>query len=71
MAYGIAVKENLDPFDVKQKLVGNINRLAPADLNYLEQQLLMLFDKSVHQEEVIDESNVERDFVSFLIRLFY
>ncbi len=71
MAYGIAVKEELDSFEVKQKLVSNINKLSPQDIGYLVEQLSILIDKSVHKEETIDESNVEKNFVSFLIRLYY
>jgi len=71
MSYGISVKEGLDAFDVKQKLVSNINKLSPADIVYLEEQLSLLIDKSVHKEETIDESNVDKNFITFLIRLYY
>ncbi|MEA2049758.1 MAG: hypothetical protein U9O56_03405 [Campylobacterota bacterium] len=71
MSYGISVKENLDSFTVKQKLVENINKLSPSDVAYLEEQMFYLIDKSVHKEETIDESNVDRNFITFLIRLFY
>ena len=71
MSYGISVKEELDSFEVKKKLVDNINRLSPADVTYLVDQLSMLINKSVHDDETIDESNVDKNFVSFLIRLFY
>ncbi len=71
MSYGISVKEGLDSFDVKQKLVANINKLAPADVDYLVEQMSILIDKSVHQEETIDESNVDKNFITFLIRLYY
>lgn len=71
MAFGIAQKEGLDSFEVKQKLVTNVNKLAPQDLEYLKQQLDNLIQKSVHDNETIDDSNVEKDFVTFLIRLYY
>ena len=71
MAYGIAQKEELDSYEVKQRLVKNINKLAPQDLNYLVQQMSILIDKSVNQNESIDDNNVEKDFVSFLIKLYY
>ncbi len=71
MAFGIAQKEDLDSFDVKQKLVTNINKLAPADIKYLEDQMLMLIDKSVNQEEEISDKNVDKEFITFLIRLYY
>jgi len=71
MAFGIAQQENLDSFEVKQKLVENINKLAPADVQYLITQMDMLIHKSVQENETIDDNNVEKDFVSFLIRLYY
>jgi hypothetical protein len=71
MAFGIAQKENLDSFDVKQKLVANINKLAPSDIDYLVTQMSILIDKSVNNEETINDTNVEKDFISFLIRLYY
>jgi len=71
MAFGISVKENLDAYDVKQTLVTNINKLAPADIDYLIKQMSMLIEKSVHENEEISDKNVDKDFVSFLIRLYY
>ncbi len=71
MAFGIAQKEELDSFDVKQKLVTNINGLTAADLKYLIDQMAMLIEKSAQDNEIISDKNVEKDFVSFLIRLFY
>lgn len=71
MAYGIAQKENIDSFVVKQKLVTNINKLTPSDLNYLSTQMSILIDKSVQNEETISDENVDKDFITFLIRLYY
>ncbi len=71
MAYEIAQKEDLDSFDVKQKLVTNINKLVDKDVEYLVNQMSILIDKSVHEEESITDKNVEKDFISFLIRLYY
>ena len=71
MAFGIAQKEGLDSFEVKQKLVANVNKLSLQDLEYLKQQLDNLIQKSVHDNETIDDSNVEKDFITFLIRLYY
>ena len=71
MAFGIAQKEELDSFEVKQKLVTNVNKLSPADLKYLELQMDILIHKSVQDNETIDDNNVEKDFISFLIRLYY
>ena len=71
MAYGIAQKEEIDPFDIKQKLVININKLTSADIDYLITQMSILIDKSVHDEESITDKNVEKNFISFLIKLYY
>ena len=71
MAFGIAQQEGEDSYDVKMRMVENINKLAPADVEYLKEQLSILIDKSVHQNETIDDNNVDKDFVSFLIRLYY
>lgn len=71
MAFGIAQKEELDSYEVKQKLVININKLSSHDVKYLEEQMDKLIHKSVHDNETIDDNNVEKDFVTFLIRLYY
>ena len=71
MAYGIAQKENMDSFIIKQKLVANINKLTPSDIDYLSTQMSILIDKSVHEEETISDENVEKNFITFLIRLYY
>ena len=71
MAFGISVKEDTDAYDVKQTLVANINKLSPQDINYLVEQMSMLISKSVHENEEISDKNVDKNFVSFLIRLYY
>lgn len=71
MAYGISVKEELDSFDVKKKMVANINKLSPADFRYLVNQMSILIDKSVNQNETISDKTVEKNFISFLIKLYY
>ena len=71
MAFGIAQKEGLDSYEIKQKLVANINKLSPQDVEYLETELEKLIHKSVHENETIDDNNVEKNFVTFLIRLYY
>jgi len=71
MAFGIANKEELDSFEVKQKLVTNVNKLSPRDLEYLVAQMELLIHKSVQENESIDDKNVEKDFIAFLIRLYY
>jgi len=71
MAHGIAQKEQLDSFEIKGKLVDNVNKLSTHDLKYLQEQLELLIHKSVHENETIDDNNVEKDFITFLIRLYY
>jgi hypothetical protein len=71
MAYGIAQKEEVDSLEVKQRLVQNINRLTEQDVVYLINQMTLLIEKSVHHNETIDDKTVEKDFVTFLIKLFY
>jgi hypothetical protein len=71
MAFGIAQKEDLDSFEVKQKLVVNVNRLSGPDMKYLVDQMSMLIEKSSQENETISDKNVDKEFVSFLIRLFY
>lgn len=71
MAFGIAQKENLDSYEIKQKLVANINKLGSTELQYLVDQMSMLIEKSSQENETISDKNVEKDFISFLIRLFY
>jgi len=71
MAVGIGKKEERDSYEIKSNLVENINKLSSTDFKYLEDQMNMLVHKSVHEEETIDDKNVEKDFITFLIRLYY
>ena len=71
MAFGIAQKEELDSYEVKQKLVTNVNKLSSEDLKYLESQMENLIHRSVQENETIDDNNVEKNFIAFLIRLYY
>jgi hypothetical protein len=71
VAFGIAKKEGVDSLVVKQRFVENVNNLTELDVQYLVEQLTILIEKSVHHNETIDDKTVEKDFVSFLIRLFY
>lgn len=71
MAFGISQKEGLQSYEVKQKMVKSVDSLSPTDLDYLVEQMSLLIDKSVHNEETIDENNVDKNFISFLIRLYY
>lgn len=71
MAFGIAQSENLDSFEVKTKMVQNINKLSPGDVEYLKNNMSELIERSVHNQETITDKNVDRNFISFLIRLYY
>ena len=71
MAYGIAQKENLDSMNLKIKMVNNINKLSQKDAEYLVGNMAVLIDKSTQQNETIDDKNTQREFISFLIRLYY
>jgi len=71
MAFGIAQKEEVDSYGVKQKLVTNINKLSPHDIEYLISQMEMLIQKSSEENETIDDKVVDKNFISFLIRLYY
>jgi hypothetical protein len=71
MAFGISQEENKDSFEVKKIMVENINKLTPADVEYLKTQMEILIEKSVHQNEKITKDNVDKNFISFLIRLYY
>ena len=71
MAYGISQKENLDSFMVKQRMVSKINLLPENDAHYLVSQMAILIKKSFHDEEEITDKNVDKDFITFLLRLFY
>jgi len=71
MSFGISQKENIDAFIIKQRLVSKINMLAEQDAHYLVSQMAILIDKSLNQGEEINDKNVDKDFVTFLLRLFY
>ena len=71
MAFGIAQKEQMEVTEVKERLVTNVNRLSPHDLQYLTSQMEMLIHKSTQDNETIDDKTVEQKFVTFLIRLYY
>ena len=71
MAYGIAIKENLEPFMVKQRMVSKLNMLQGEKMVYLLENMSILIQKSVQDNEIIDDKSVTKDFVSFLISLFY
>ncbi len=71
MAFGIAQKEELDSYEVKKRLVTNVNNLTDSEIEYLKEQMSILIEKSVQENEPIDDKNVDKEFVTFLIRLYY
>lgn len=71
MAYGIAVKENLEPFIIKQRMVSKLNMLHEQKAIYLVENMSILIHKSTQQNEEISDKNVPQEFISFLIGLFY
>jgi hypothetical protein len=71
MAYGIAQKENLEPFMVKQRMVSKLNMLPEDKVVYLLENMAILIQKSVQDNETIDDKSVTKEFISFLISLYY
>lgn len=71
MAYGIAMKENLEPFIIKQRMVSKLNMLHEEKAIYLVENMSILIHKSTQESEEISDKNVSKEFVSFLINLFY
>ncbi len=71
MAYSIAVQENLEPMSVKTKMVNNINKLTQNQAEFLVASMAMLIEKSTQQNEPIDDKNTKKEFISFLISLYY
>jgi hypothetical protein len=71
MAHGISIKEGLKSLDIKNKMVKNINNLSQEKAKYLVSNLAILIDKSINNNETIDDSNTNKEFISFLIQLYY
>ncbi|MCK5109932.1 MAG: hypothetical protein KAQ94_00305 [Arcobacteraceae bacterium] len=71
MAHGIAIKERLDPMDVKTKMVTNINKLTQNKAEFLVASMSILIDRSTQHNETIDDKNTKKEFISFLISLYY
>jgi len=71
MAYGISVKEGVEAFAVKQRMVSKINMLREEKAIYLVENMAILIEKSTQNEETIDDKNVSKEFLSFLIDLYY
>jgi hypothetical protein len=71
MAYGIAMKENLEPFIIKQRMVSKLNMLHEEKAIYLVENMSILIHKSTQESEEISDKNVSKEFVSFMINLFY
>jgi hypothetical protein len=71
MAYGIAMKENLEPFIIKQRMVSKLNMLHEEKAHYLIENMAILIHKSTQESEEISDKNVSKEFISFMISLFY
>jgi hypothetical protein len=71
IAFGISQKENLDAFMVKQRMVSKINMLREEHALYLVENMAILIDKSTQKKETIDDKNVSKEFLTFLINLYY
>jgi hypothetical protein len=71
MAFGIAQKEGLEAFMVKQKMVSKVNMLPEEKAIYLVENMAILIHKSTQEGEEINDQNVTQEFVSFLINLYY
>ncbi|MEA1915619.1 MAG: hypothetical protein U9N30_09935 [Campylobacterota bacterium] len=58
--------------DTKNKLVDNINKLTLQELDGFINQMAVFIDKSQQSADgKLQEGEVNKDFISFLIRLFY
>ena len=71
MALGIANKEKLDVMEVKKKMVNKINNLSEQKAYYLIANMAELIHKSTQENKQIDDKEVSKEFISFLINLYY
>jgi len=71
MAYGISVKEGVDSYIIKQRMVSKVNMLSEQEAHYLVAELAIIIDLNLNKGEDISDKNTQKDFISFLIRLFY
>ncbi|MCK5293787.1 MAG: hypothetical protein KAJ49_03980 [Arcobacteraceae bacterium] len=71
MAFGIGQKDGNDPFMVKQRMVSKVNMLLEEKAIYLIENMAILIEKSVHHNEQIDDKNVTKEFLTFLVNLYY
>jgi hypothetical protein len=71
IALGVANKEEVEVMETKNKMVNSINSLTNEELSYLITNMSQLIQKSVQENQKIDSSNVPKDFISFLIRLYF
>jgi hypothetical protein len=71
MAFGIAQKENLDTMDVKNRFIKNVNSLTSQRAEFLVGSMAILIKKSLDDGEQITEENTQKEFISFLISLYY
>ena len=71
MAFGISQSENLDAFMVKQRMVSKVNMLREEKAIFLIENMAILIEKSIQRHETIDDKNVSKEFLSFLVSLYY
>jgi len=71
MALGIANKENLDVMKVKSKMVDRVNNLSEHEVYYLVANMAELIKKSTQENLEINDKEVSKEFISFLINLYY
>ena len=71
MAFGIAQKENLEAFMVKQRMVSKLNMLPDEKAIYLVENMAKLIHMSVQENQTIDDQKVQKEFLDFLISLYY
>ena len=71
MALGIANKENFNVMEVKKRMVDKINNLSDQEAYYLISNMATLIHKSTQENKKIDANEIKKDFVSFLVRLYY
>ncbi len=73
MVYMLVQKDNtININDTKNNLVTNINKLSAQELNNFVNQMAIFIDKSQQSSDgKLGEGEVQKEFISFLIKLFY
>lgn len=73
MVYGLAQKDpNVTIEKTKENLVKNINKLTKQELDQFVLKMTYFINKSNEMPNgKLEEGEITKDFVGFLIRLFY